>query len=103
MQNILNSQKAEIEFLSGTNANILKDKQKSENELNQQKMNLLNEIESMRLSHSKFIADNDLQLAANAEAHNNLKRDNDLKTEQIHELNNMKNSLITDLNRIQNE
>lgn len=66
-------------------------------------MNLLNELESMRLSHSKFIADNDLQLAANAEAYNNLKRDNDIKADNINELNNMKNALITDLNRIQNE
>jgi len=103
VQNIMNSQKAEIEFLSGTNTNILKDKENTERELNQQKLNLLNEIESMRLSHSKYTADNDLQLAANAEAYNNLKRENDVKTATINELNNMKNSLITDLNRTQNE
>lgn len=66
-------------------------------------MNLLKEMESMRLSHSKFIADNDLQLAANVDAYNNLKRDNDMKTDNINELTNMKNALITDLNRIQSE
>lgn len=71
--------------------------------MNKQKLNLLNEIESMRLIHSKFIAENDIQLASNADAYNNIKRDNELKAEKIQELNNLNNSLITDLNRIQNE
>lgn len=66
-------------------------------------MNLLNEIESMRLIHSQFIANNDIQLASNENEYNKIKHDNELKAEKLQDLNNVKNSLITDLNRIQNE
>jgi hypothetical protein len=53
MTNIISTQKAEIEYLTNTNSNLLRDKQGIENELNQQKMHLLNELETLRLTHQR--------------------------------------------------